>query len=167
MSANSYLGYDELKKVVDELAVRASVAPSAYELFGCKSQGKQFRVQFKGEGNTPTHRANKFAHTLRGKDGWERVSINRPAGSTEQHFIGLNRSENEITKVRNLKVLEKNQCRHCFTPQARPAEPRRLHHNRLGNPLRPRSGNQIRRSEMGRVRDHSQHRHCRGGSTIC
>ena len=107
ISANSYVGYDELKKVVDELAARPSVAPSAYELIGPKPQGKQFRVQFKGEGSTPTNRANKFAHTLRGKDGWERISINRPAGGTEQLFIGLDRSENEITKVRNLKTLEK------------------------------------------------------------
>jgi hypothetical protein len=106
ISAANIVGKPAIQKSLeDQILPRAGIKPEWVELRG-PAEGRNFRLQFKGDGKTPEKRADKFVQSFRTNDGWDKLFIDTPIGTKEQLFVGRDQSDNTMLKNRNLKLLE-------------------------------------------------------------
>ena len=96
--------------VVAKLLAAANLNESEVELLPKAPLARGYRVKFSAPGLTAATQAKQLVESLRTGKGpdatWQDVSVTLPDETTrEKIFIGLDRSRNEATKGRNLKIL--------------------------------------------------------------
>ena len=97
-------------EVVAKLLAAANLNESEVELLPKAPLARGYRVKFSAPGLTAATQAKQLVESLRTGKGpdatWQEVTVTLPDESTrEKIFIGLDRSRNEATKGRNLKIL--------------------------------------------------------------
>ena len=97
-------------EVVAKLLAAANLNEGEVELLPKAPLARGYRVKFGAPGLTAATQAKQLVESLRTGKGpdatWQEVTITLPDDSThEKIFIGLDRSRNEATKGRNLKIL--------------------------------------------------------------
>ena len=97
-------------EVVAKLLAAANLNEKEVELLPKAPHARGYRVKFSSPGLTAATQAKQLVESLRSGKGpdatWQEISITLPDEATrEKVFIGLDRSRNEATKGRNLKIL--------------------------------------------------------------
>ena len=107
ISAKNPIAKDPLWEILQTEALpNAGIDPSVVDLKG-PSLGRNFRLQFKGEGETPNLRARKFLSSFNSNGVWKNLSIDTPIGTKEQLYINADQSDNTKIRNSNLKLLDK------------------------------------------------------------
>ena len=106
LTAKNLVGFDAVQISASSLLERAGFNNADAKLKG-PTIGRYFSLEFGGEASTASRRAKKTADCLRSDNGvWESIYVPRPGQQgNEQLFVGLDRSQNEIRKARNLRLL--------------------------------------------------------------
>jgi hypothetical protein len=107
INAKNPIAKDPLWKVLETEALpNAGIDPAVVDLKG-PPLGRNFRLHFKGEGETPTLRARKFLNSFHTNGEWTNLSIDTPIGTKEQLYINADQSANTKVRNSNIKLLDK------------------------------------------------------------
>jgi hypothetical protein len=107
INAQNPIAKDPLWKVLESKALpNAGIDPEAVDLKG-PPLGRNFRLYFKGEGETPTLRARKFLNSFHTNGEWHNLTIDTPIGTKEQLYINADQSANTKTRNSNIKLLDR------------------------------------------------------------
>jgi hypothetical protein len=107
INAKNPIAKDPLWKVLESEALpNAGIDPAVVDLKG-PPLGRNFRLYFKGEGETPTLRARKFLNSFHTNGEWKNLTIDTPIGTKEQLYLNADQSSNTKIRNSNIKLLDK------------------------------------------------------------
>jgi hypothetical protein len=107
ISAKNPIAKDPLWKILEsESLPNAGIDPSVVDLKG-PPLGRNFRLQFKGEGETPNLRARKFLSSFNSNGEWKNITIDTPIGTKEQLYLNADQSDNTKLRNSNVKLLDR------------------------------------------------------------